>query len=615
MTLMKLLHAVVRDSDVGVVLCSTANQPLLHNPRALEIWGLAESAFQDTGWSDRVLAQIRMPPGTADQCLTKLSLSDLLPVQRLQLNDGRWIRQTRRAIDHTEPEAGMVWLWSDITAQVNLERSLQQGSDFLRKLTERVPGIIFKFQMWPDGRSCFPYMSDAVAIMYPGVTPESIREDARPFFAFRHPYDAAALQASMLRSAATMEPWDHEYRLILPDHGVVWRHGTARPEKQDDGSIAWHGIIMDITERKRIEEALRLTSSVFDTSGEGIVVVDESNAIVTVNPSFTRITGYDASEVLGQLPCMLNTDAQAGLLDPDILSELNSHGYWEGELWGRRKNGDAFPAWLKVSTIRGLSDLPTHLVAVFEDISEKKKTEERFWQQANFDYLTQLPNRRLLLDRLRQELLKSQRNGEQVALLFVDLDNFKEVNDTLGHDAGDQLLIQVAGRLTRMVRESDTVARLGGDEFTVMLVGPDVAPTAHRIARAMAQEMVEPFAIGVERVHSTLSIGISVYPTDATDVETLFKHADQALYAAKHGGRNQFSWFTSDMQVAAVRRRKLGDLLHDALDKRQFEVYSSRWWTCRAGPLSRPRPCCDGTSPICLPSDRPSSSPSQKSWV
>lgn len=569
----KILYAALQESDVGVLFCDANDQPLLFNRRVPGIWNVPDTVFADGGWFERLQGLIRQPfcpqpmPGAPDSALAQGRC------MRIQLADGRWIDQIRRPISEAQPASGTVWTWIDITAQVTLEQSLQQSRDLLQKLSDRVPGIIFKFKMWPDGRSCFPYLSDAVTAMYPGVTPELVREDATPFFAFRHPEDAAELQASMLRSAQTMEPWDHEYRLVIPGQGVVWRHGMARPERQADGSIAWHGIIMDVTERKHIEEALRLTSSVFETSGEGIVVVDDANVVVTVNPSFTRITGYEPTEVVGHTPCMLNGNPVAELLNPGIVAELQAHGTWEGELWGRRKNGDAYPVWLRIASVRGRGNVPTHRIAIFEDISERKKADEHIWRQSNIDFLTHLPNRRLLQDRLRQEIRKCGRGGGQVALLLVDLDNFKETNDTLGHDVGDQLLIEVAQRLSHCVRDSDTVARVGGDEFTVMLVGQDVALTADRIAQSIGEQMASPFQLGVERVFATASIGIALYPNDAPDAESLFKHADQALYAAKRSGRNQFSWFTSGMQLAAVRRRKLADHLHDALAKQQFEVY------------------------------------------
>ena len=556
------------------MLVTAANATVLfHNQRLLDLWGMNADEFLHGNWAAKLAERfenaddLSVPSMPDDDALNKGGRTTR------KLKDGRWFEQSCRRVALADGSQVSVWRWSDVTATKQLEASLQFSHDLLNKLSTRVPGIIFKFKMWPDGRSCFPYMSDAVSTMYPGVTPDAIKESAKPFFAFRHPDDAAGLAASMMKSAQSMEPWDHEYRLVLPDKGVVWRHGNARPELQDDGSIAWHGFITDITDRKLIEHELRLTSSVFNTSGEGILVVDTHNKVVTVNPSFSRITGYCLAEVVGQDPKMLASGRHDVTFFAQMWEDVKTKGSWQGEIWNRRKDGEVYPQWMRITTVLGQGNLPGHRIAVFADISEQKKTDEHIWRQANFDVLTNLPNRRLLIDRMRQEIRKTSRNSSQIALLFVDLDHFKEVNDTLGHDLGDQLLVEAASRLNDCVRKADTVARLGGDEFTIMLVDPDVVAIAERIADVVETRLALPFQLGAERVFVSASIGITVYPNDANDVESLFRNADQAMYAAKKAGRNQHSWYTPGMQVAAHRRRRLAKHLRDALQRDQLEVH------------------------------------------
>lgn len=569
-----VLESIVRSSHAAVLLLSADGTALFHSERLCEVWGLPDNGPPGPDWWQQATDLLAQPPVAWADLIRQPIDSQAPPhVVNLKLTDGRWLKQTCRPIELENGRVVKLCSWLDITDSQTQGQSFQQSHDLLNKLSARVPGIIFKFKMWPDGRSSFPYMSDAVSAMYPGVTPDAIKDNATPFFAFRHPEDAAGLAASVMRSAQTMGPWDHEYRLILPDKGVVWRHGNARPEKQADGSIAWHGFITDISDRKHIEQELRLKSMVFDTSSEGILVVDADDKIVAINPSFTRITGYELTDVLGQTPKMLRSGRHDDTFFEQMQASLAATGEWQGEIWNRRKGGDIYPQWMRIITVAGVGSGPEHRIGIFSDITAQKQTDEHIWRQTNFDALTGLPNRRLLLERLRQEIRKSGVTGCQIAVLFVDLDHFKEVNDTLGHDPGDQLLIEVAQRLSNCIRKSDTLARLGGDEFTVMLVDHNVTRLAERTADLIETRLAMPYQLGNERVFVSASVGITLYPDHAADVDTLFRNADQAMYAAKRAGRNQHVWYTPSMQSEALRRRKLAEHLRDALQLGQFEVH------------------------------------------
>jgi len=326
-------------------------------------------------------------------------------------------------------------------------------------------------------------------------------------------------------------------------------------------------------ERKRTENELQIAASVHQAVSEAIAVTDADNRIIAINPAFTQVTGYAPHEAIGQDSNLLKSGRHDLPFYQEMWHALETTGRWQGEIWNRRKCGEEYPEWLSISTICDANGKVLRRIAMSSDITEKKRTEETIWRQANYDSLTELPNRRLFRDRLQQELLKAQRAGLAVALLFVDLDRFKEVNDTLGHHSGDMLLIEAARRVCDCVRTTDTVARLGGDEFTVIM--SDLADTDRvgEVAQAMLRALAEPFTLGTETAYISASIGITIYPSDADNVESLLKHADQAMYAAKELGRNRFSYFTASMQAAAQTRLLLSNDLRNAIAAGQLEVH------------------------------------------
>jgi diguanylate cyclase (GGDEF)-like protein/PAS domain S-box-containing protein len=326
-------------------------------------------------------------------------------------------------------------------------------------------------------------------------------------------------------------------------------------------------------QRKAGEESMRLAASVYEATSEGMVVTDADNLIISVNPAFTRITGYRADEVLGKNPSILSAGGHGKDYYQLMWHALNIHGFWQGEIHNRRKDGEEYFEWLTINTIYGEDRQVHRRIGLFMDISKQKHADALIRQYAYFDALTQLPNRRLFQDRLDQEIKKAHRAELSFALLFIDLDRFKEVNDTLGHRVGDSLLVEAAKRINLYVRESDTVARLGGDEFTVILAGVGDRLTTERVVQNILQGLAEPFLLANENMFVSASIGIALYPDDANDAENMIKCADQAMYAAKNAGRNRFSYFTSEMQAAAQKRLRMVNDLRNALTGRQFQVY------------------------------------------
>jgi diguanylate cyclase (GGDEF)-like protein/PAS domain S-box-containing protein len=369
------------------------------------------------------------------------------------------------------------------------------------------------------------------------------------------------------------KPYDLELELVTARGIRKWVRTVCTPHVTDGRVVKLQGSFQDISDRKVAEDKMRLATLVFENSSEAIMVVDADSQILSVNPAFSEMTGYTAQEVVGKTPKILASGKQDRKFYEEMWHLLDSNGKWQGEVWNRRKNGESYAEWLTIDTIYDEHGEVIRRVALFSDITKNKQNQEVIWRQANFDQLTGLPNRRMLHDRLNQEILKAERNAQMLAVLFLDLDRFKEVNDTYGHLMGDQLLQDSAWRLQHSVRECDTVARLGGDEFVVILSGLEDKDVVQDIAQTILKKFEAPFQLDNDLTHVSVSIGITVYPEDGNTGEELFKNADQAMYVAKNNGRNRYSYFTASIQEHAQHRMRLSNDLHLALPGQQFELY------------------------------------------
>ena len=322
---------------------------------------------------------------------------------------------------------------------------------------------------------------------------------------------------------------------------------------------------------------LRIAATAFE-SQEGMSVTDANGKILRVNQAFTRITGYSAEEVIGQNPRILKSGRQDANFYATMWKKINNTGAWEGEIWNRRKNGEVYPEHLTITAVKDSEGEVSNYVATLTDITLSKAAEDEIKHLAFYDPLTRLPNRRLLLDRLRQALASIARGGQTGALLFIDLDNFKTLNDTLGHDIGDLLLQQVAQRLESCVREGDTVARLGGDEFVVMLEdlskdSIEAAEQTETIGRKILSLLNQTYMLGTHQHHNTPSIGATLFRDNSQSIDDLMKQADIAMYQAKKAGRNTLRFFDPKMQETVDARAVLETELRNAIGNNELEVY------------------------------------------
>ncbi|QQX79135.1 EAL domain-containing protein [Shewanella sp. KX20019] len=366
-----------------------------------------------------------------------------------------------------------------------------------------------------------------------------------------------------------------EYRMYSYTGEIHWILDSGKIVSRDENNkpLRMCGVHADITDSKRVEESLKLAASVYNNSSEAMSVQDETGTIINTNAAFSDITGYSEAEIKHQNIQLLQCNRNNGSAYDLMNSSVEKTGRWQGEMWLRRKSGEEFIVWLTVNTLFDSEAQTERRVALFSDITDKKQAEQIIWKQANYDPLTGLPNRRMLLDYLAGEILKSDRREKHFALMFIDLDYFKEVNDTLGHDMGDLLLTEAAKRLKSCIRDSDVVARLGGDEFTVVLAGITDIKGVDKVAQNILSRIAEPFNLGEESAYISASIGITLYPDDAASIEGLLKHADQAMYAAKDQGRNRFHYFTPSMQRNAKYRMRLIQDLRLAISNQEFELY------------------------------------------
>ncbi len=498
---------------------------------------------------------------------------------RIRHKDGHYVDVLSRAVPLRRADGTAIRLVGthvDITERKATEAALRERvnlQDYLVKVAKTVPGTICSFRQRADGTLCMPYASPNLAELL-GVAPGDVAGDAAPAFARLNAADAGRIRASLAESVRTLSNWRAEFRVWHPAKGERWIEGLATPEHEADGGTLLHGFLHDVTERKLTEDQLRQAATVFTSSQEGIVITGSDGGIKAVNPAFCTITGYGESELIGKNMRVLQSGRHNSDFYKAMWASVAEVGYWQGEIWNRRKNGELFPELLTISSVRDDLGKIAAYVGSFTDITGIKQSEAQLEKLAHHDPLTGLPNRLLLRSRLEHAITRATRSGKRGALLFLDLDRFKTVNDSLGHPAGDELLLAVAQRLRGRLRESDTIARLGGDEFVVLLeevAGPQQVAS---LSQSLIDNLAMPFTLSEgHEVYIGTSIGISLFPDDSADVDILIQQADSALYQAKEHGRGVCRFYTMALTEAANTRLLLEARLRRALERDEFLMH------------------------------------------
>lgn len=473
-----------------------------------------------------------------------------------------WCYVTVSTLEH--PEFGQVWVSTheDITERKKAEEELR----LMKFSIDHAPDAVYR--MTPDGQ--FLYVNK-MACQTLGYSVEEMLTmgvaDIDPNVPFGVSPELA--QATKIAKTAQIES-EHRTKdgRIIPVEILV-------NHLEYDGKEYHCSFVRDITDRKKSEASLRLTASVFDISQEAIIISDADNMIVDVNSAFSHITGYSREEVIGKNPKLLNSGRQGKAYYAAMWKTIIQHKSWRGEVWNRRKSGEIYPEMLSISAVCDDDGKVMRYVAVFSDITKVKEHEAELSHVAHHDGLTGIPNRILLADRMRQAIAETSRNHEMMAICYLDLDGFKPVNDNLGHEAGDNVLVEIAKRIEQTIRGGDTVARLGGDEFVVLLLGlkhgEECVATLDRLLEVIAQ----PITVKTKpvNVNVSASIGVSLYPFDEEDPDTLLRHADQAMYVAKQMGKNRFHIFDPQMDRRARKQNEFLKSIRSALEQNQFELF------------------------------------------
>nr|WP_269752139.1 EAL domain-containing protein [Thiocapsa bogorovii] len=446
----------------------------------------------------------------------------------------------------------------------------------IQKIAAHVPGMIYQYQQWPDGHAAFPYTSAGIKDIY-GVEPADASTDATAVFDAVHPDDRSRVEAKIAESMHDLTTWQDSYRIECPDGRLTWVEGEASPERQPDGSVLWHGSIRDVTDRKQAEEKLRLAASVFEHSFEAILITDAENRIIDTNPAFSAITGYEQASVLGQDPKILASGRHDQAFFREMWDAITRKGSWQGEIWNRRKDGELYAELLSISVVRHADQSIANYIAIFSDISELKAHEEELDRIANYDQLTGLPNRRLLFDRIEQASVRVRRSGRLMAVCYLDVDDFKPINDKYGHAVGDQVLIGIANRLRKVLRAQDTVARLGGDEFVLLFNDLMRLEDSDVLLERVLAACTSPIVLQGVTHRVSASIGVTLSPPDVPfegdSADILLRHADQAMYRAKEAGRNRYHLYDAKQDRQLQERRLKLQRIKEALAEQEFVLF------------------------------------------
>ena len=494
---------------------------------------------------------------------------------RISCRDGttKWVLERGAAILDEYGVKVLQGMIEDISEQIRLQEILADAEIRYRSIFENTAEGIF--QTTADGH--YIAANPALASIYGYESPVELMEVMLNIESQLY-VDSSRRETFKRMMAESGQVNNFESEIRRRDRSIIWISESAHSVYDNDGRFLYYeGLVQDISDRKQSDEYLRISAIAFETQ-ESVIITDTDEVIVRVNRAFCECTGYTAEEVVGKTPRMFQSGRHDAEFYRTMWETINSTGTWQGEIWDHRKNGEVYPKLLTISVVKDMDGNGTHYVGSHIDISEIKASYEEINQLAFYDPLTLLPNRRLLMDRLQHAIASSLRSSRMGALLFLDLDNFKIINDTKGHGLGDLLLQQVAQRLLSTVRLSDTVARIGGDEFVVVLevLSHDslvAAAQTETIVEKILATLIQPYQLGAHVYQGSVSIGAALFNGQQSSLENLLKQADIAMYQAKKAGRNTMRFFDPQMQFSVDAHAVLVTALQQAIEQQQFQLY------------------------------------------
>ncbi|MCX7172890.1 MAG: PAS domain S-box protein [Proteobacteria bacterium] len=569
--LMMEMETILRNALVGIVHL-TRRHIVSCNHRFEELFGY-ESGELIGETTERLYDGHETFIGIGERAYADLAKNNSYSEElMLRRKDGSlfWGALTGCAIDPKYPDDGSIWIYADISERRKAELALEESRERFDLAVRGSSDGIWDWNI-ETGET---YVSDRWCEML-GYLPGEVRFGSKGWSDWIHPDDRPGAIELMRQHLKSRNPYASEYRMPTKNGEYRWFLNRGQAIWNSQGrAIRIAGSTSDITERKQAEEKLRLAANVFTHAREGITITDSDGVIIDVNETFTNITGYSRDEVLGRNPRILKSGRQGSEFYAAMWHDLTKKGYWFGEIWNKRKNGDIYAEMLTISAVRDAHDNIQQYVALFSDITSLKEHEQQLEHIAHYDALTTLPNRVLMADRLQQAMAQAQRRGQPLAVAYLDLDGFKAINDNHGHEAGDQLLVAIAARMKQALREGDTLARLGGDEFVAVLLDlADVAASVPMLVRLLSAA-AQPVQVGDLVLQVSASLGITFFPQgEDVDADQLLRQADQAMYQAKLAGKNRYHVFDAEQDRSVRGHHESLEHVRRALAGNEFVLY------------------------------------------
>lgn len=566
-------RATFEQAAVGIAHVAPGGQWLRVNQRLCDIVGytrdeLLQRRFQDITHPDDLDSDLSQVERMLHGEITTYSIE-----KRYVRGDGRrvWVQLTVSLVrDSGGQPAYFISVVEDIGARKAAEQALHDSEERLNWIASTIPEVVWLAEVKSQR---IIYVNRAYENLWQCPV-SSLYHEPLSYLSQVHPEDRGWVRAHKRSAILAAQSFELEYRLLRHAGDIRWVQERGHPVTMAQGQGCYVGVVQDVTERHQVEERLRLAAKVFECAREGVIITGVDGDMRAVNQAFTEITGYSEHEAVGQNARLLRSDRHGPEFFQGMWASLKQTGQWLGELWNRRKNGELYPCWLTISRVVDEHQASSHFVGLLTDISQMRRSEEQVARLAHYDPLTGLPNRLLLQSRLEHALDHARRHGRLVAVLFIDLDHFQTINESLGYAVGDQLLTEVAHRLRHRVRAEDTLGRLGGDEFLLILESIPRVDTAVEAAQAILNELALPFGVpGQAEIYVTASIGISLFPDNSPTADALLREADTALHQAKALGRQRFCFYSSSMNADALARLALDAALRRALERQEMVLH------------------------------------------